>query len=67
MFSYKDFNKPSFKHILIGLTSSKVLMATRSKARTVFGHSNTRIMGSNLARGMDVCPRFSVLCCPVCR
>jgi hypothetical protein len=23
------------------------------------------IMGSNPARGMDVCPRLSVLCCPV--
>jgi hypothetical protein len=26
--------------------------------------SNTRIVGSNPARGMDVCPRSSVLCCP---
>jgi hypothetical protein len=25
------------------------------------------IAGSNPARGMDVCLRFSVLCCPVCR
>jgi hypothetical protein len=23
------------------------------------------IVGSNLAQGMDVCPRLSVLCCPV--
>jgi hypothetical protein len=38
-------------------------MAKRSKARTVFGRSNTGIAGLNLARGMDVCPRFSVLSC----
>jgi hypothetical protein len=23
------------------------------------------IVGSNLAKGVDVCPRLSVLCCPV--
>jgi hypothetical protein len=40
-------------------------MAARSKARTVFNHSNTGILDSNPARGMDLCPRFSVLCCPV--
>jgi hypothetical protein len=37
-------------------------MAARSKARTVFGRSNTGIVGSNPAWGMDVCPPFSVLC-----
>jgi len=42
-----------------------VPMATRSKARTVFNRLNNRIVGSNPARGMDVCPRFSVFCCPV--
>jgi hypothetical protein len=42
-----------------------VPMDARSKARTVFGRSNTGIVGSNPARGMDVCPRFSVLCFPV--
>jgi hypothetical protein len=40
-------------------------MAARSEARTVFGSSNTGIVGSNPIRAMDVCPRFSVLCCPV--
>jgi hypothetical protein len=40
-------------------------MAVRSKARTVFDRSNTGIGGSNPAQGMDVCLRFSVLCCPV--
>jgi hypothetical protein len=33
-------------------------MAARSKARTAFNLSNIGIVGSNLARGMDVCPRF---------
>jgi hypothetical protein len=42
-------------------------MAGRSKARTVFDRLNTTVLGSNPARGMYVCPRFSVLCCPVCR
>jgi hypothetical protein len=37
----------------------------RSKARTVFNRSNTGIVDSNPARGMDVCPRSSVLCSPV--
>jgi hypothetical protein len=27
--------------------------------------SNTGIVGSNPARGMDVYPRFSALCCPI--
>jgi hypothetical protein len=40
-------------------------MAARSKASTVFGRSNIGIAGSNPARGMDVCLRLSVLCCPV--
>jgi hypothetical protein len=40
-------------------------MAARSEARTVFNRSNTGIVGSNLALDMDVCPRFSVLYCPV--
>jgi hypothetical protein len=37
----------------------------RSEASTVFGRSNVEIAGSNRDRGMDVCLRFSVLCCPV--
>jgi len=40
-------------------------MAARSKASTVFDRSNTGIVGLNPAQGMDVCPRFSVLSCPV--
>jgi len=42
-----------------------VPMAVQSKARTVFNRSNTGITGSNPAQGIDVFPRFSVLCCPV--
>jgi len=37
-----------------------VPMAMRSKAHTVFNHSNTGIMGSNAARGMDVSMFFCV-------
>jgi hypothetical protein len=44
-----------------------VPVAERSEARTVFGRSNTGIVGSNLTGGMDVCLRFSVLCCSVYR
>jgi hypothetical protein len=40
-------------------------MAAWFNARTVFDRSNTGIAGSNPARVMDLCPRFSVLCCPV--
>jgi hypothetical protein len=40
-------------------------IAAQSKASTVFDRSNIGIAGSNPAQGMDVCPRFSVLCCPV--
>jgi hypothetical protein len=44
-----------------------VPVAERSEARTVFDRSNSGIMGSNPPRGMDLCPRFSVLCCTLCR
>jgi hypothetical protein len=40
-------------------------MAERSKTCTVYDRSNIGIAGSNLASGMDVCPRVSVLCCPL--
>jgi hypothetical protein len=40
-------------------------MAERSKAGTVYDRSNIGIAGSNPALGMDMCPRVSVLCCPV--
>jgi hypothetical protein len=37
-----------------------VTVAVRGLGRLVAG-----IVGSNPAQGMDVCPRLSVLCCPV--
>jgi hypothetical protein len=36
----------------------------RSKACMVLDRSNTRIVGSNPARGLDVCPHFSMLMLP---
>jgi hypothetical protein len=35
-----------------------ITVAARTKARTVFAHSNTWIVGSNPAEGMDVSVRF---------
>jgi hypothetical protein len=34
-------------------------------SRAVYGRLNIGIAGSNTAFGMDMCPRVSVLCCPV--
>jgi hypothetical protein len=42
-----------------------VSMAEQSKACTVYDRSKIGIAGLNPAWGMDVCPRVSVLCCPV--
>jgi hypothetical protein len=42
-----------------------VSIAERSKAGTVYDRSNVGIASSNPASGMDVCPRVSVLRCPV--
>jgi hypothetical protein len=42
-----------------------VSIAERSKACTVYDRLNIGIENSNPAWGMDVCPRVSVLCCPV--
>jgi len=42
-------------------------MAERFQARTVFGRSKTGVVTSKFTRGMDVCPRLSVSCCPACR
>jgi hypothetical protein len=41
-----------------------ITVATRFKACTALGRSNTGTVGSNSSKGMDVCPRPSVLCCP---
>jgi hypothetical protein len=40
-------------------------MAERSKACTVYDHSNIEITGLNPTRGIDVCLCLSVLRCPV--
>jgi hypothetical protein len=42
-----------------------VPMAAQSNTRTIFDRSKIGIAGSNPERFMDVCPRFSVSCCPV--
>jgi hypothetical protein len=53
---------------LIKLKVNKpVSIAERSKACTVYDRLNIEITGSNPARGMDVCLRVSVFCCPVFR
>jgi len=39
-----------------------VPVAAQSEARTIFGRSNTGIVGLNPTRGMDVCPRCVFLC-----
>jgi hypothetical protein len=43
-----------------------VTVAARSKAWTLFAHSNTGIVGSNLARGMDVCVHLFCVCVVLC-
>jgi hypothetical protein len=45
--------------------SSPVSIAKQSKACTVYDRLNIEIADSNPARGMDVCLRVCVLCCPV--
>jgi hypothetical protein len=42
-----------------------VSIPERSKEGTVYDRSNIGIAASNPAWGMDVCPRVSMLCCPV--
>jgi hypothetical protein len=50
------------------LVSNKLVSAgLNSRAGTVYDRLNIEIVGSNPARGMDVCLRVSVLCCPVFR
>jgi hypothetical protein len=49
------------------LTSLHVRFADhRSRARNVFARSNTRIVGSNQTRGMDVCFRLFRVCVVLC-
>jgi hypothetical protein len=42
-------------------------VAARSQMLTIFVRSNIGIVGSNPTLGMDVYPRFTVLCCTVGR
>jgi hypothetical protein len=44
-----------------------VTLAARSKARNVFARLNTGIVGSNPARGMDVCLPLFCVCVVLCR
>jgi hypothetical protein len=46
---------------------SPVSIAELSETCTVYDRLNIEIAGSNPARGMYVCLRVSVLCCPVFR
>jgi hypothetical protein len=45
--------------------NTPITVTARTKACTIFDRQNTGIVGSNPTRGMDVCPRVYVLCCPV--
>jgi hypothetical protein len=42
-------------------------VAERSKARNIFACLNTGIVGSDSARGMDVCLRLFCVCVVLCR
>jgi hypothetical protein len=56
-------HKNALQKVQIGYNITKpITVATRSKVWTVFSRSNTRVVGSNPFRGMDVCPRFSYVC-----
>jgi hypothetical protein len=43
-----------------------ITVAARSKAWTVFSHSNTGIVGSNSTQGTDVCLRLFCVCVVLC-
>jgi hypothetical protein len=43
-----------------------IRVAVRSKAWTVFTHSNTGVVGSNPTRGMDFCVRLFCVCVVLC-
>jgi hypothetical protein len=54
-----NINLPFIQHLKLQIS---IPVAAWSKVRTVFGRSNSGIVGSNPTRGMDVYPLFSVLC-----
>jgi hypothetical protein len=43
-----------------------ITVAVQPKAWTVFAHSNTGILGSNLTWGMDFCVRLFYVCAVLC-
>jgi hypothetical protein len=43
-----------------------IAVAARSKARTIFVHSNIEIVTSNPTQGMDVCVRLFCVCAILC-
>jgi len=49
--------------VMTNATLSQLL--TGMSVPVVLDRSNTTIVGSNPSRGIDVCMRFSLLCCPV--
>jgi hypothetical protein len=66
MMCFTEQRCTNYRHyLLLIILDLPVPMAAWCKSRTVFDLSNIGIADSNPARGMDVCPHFSVLCCPV--
>jgi hypothetical protein len=60
---------PVIPHYRIWVTEDFVMsitVAARSKARTVFVHSNAGIVGSNPTQGMDVCVSLFCVCVVLC-
>jgi hypothetical protein len=55
---YRTSNPINFSKI----TNKTITVATLPKARNVFGSLNTKIIGSNSIRGMDVSVSFSLRC-----
>jgi hypothetical protein len=65
---FPEFHKqPTDKYYSAIVPYEPIAVAERSKAWTVFAHSNIGVMGSNPTWNMNVCVRLFRLCCPVCR
>jgi hypothetical protein len=52
--------------VVVNYWSAPITVAARSEAWTVFARSNTRVLGSNPTRGMDVCVRLFCVCVVLC-
>jgi hypothetical protein len=68
----KHLDTPSYVFISVKYTELKLYtfsppapVAARSRTHIDLDPSNTGIVGSNTVLGIDVCPHFSVLYCPV--